>query len=345
MKISNCVVGGVLVLSGLCPTRAVWAQSAELTIVPTTPPAPAGTTEKKTYELRLRNIKPSLMAFWLDPQNNERPAELGPALTSEGRFGIPAPKNNAFALPEGVDRIVAVDPQNALLVFGTPEGVAKLRETVGFLDKPLRQIEIEAQFVSVKAEDVAAFGIDFSTARGNNTNAATLTPATGGKPGVQLGFVRGNFQAALSKLQTDNGAKVISAPRVTAINNLTASIESMLSQPMVVGTQDKQGNFQPFYGQTSEGQLTPPLEAGTSLHLEMTPTINNDNTITVRLRIDKRLQLQAGGPTPAPTTLQILNGLDIIANVRDGETIAVGGFDPASPPKGQRIPILGDIPL
>lgn len=367
MKISNCVVGGALILSGLCPTRAVWAQGDEPEIVAQAPvaqapmaqapAAQAGATEQKMYQLRLRNVRPSLMAFWLDPRNHEIPSDLGPATAFGDKAPAPALKKGVLVLPEGVDRIIAVDPQNVLLVFGTPEGVAKLQETVAFLDRPLRQVEIETQFVSVKAENLAAFGIDFTTARGNNTNTAGMPPKVGSPGGVQVGFVRGNFQAALSQLQADNKIRVISAPRVTAINSFPASIESAISSPVVIGTQDEQGHFQPFYGQTEEGQVTPPLMARTSLHLEVTPTINNDDTVTVALCIDRRLQLSSGGPTREPTTLQTLNGLVTIANIRDGETIALAGFgpdflmafSPQAGPKmlisGKRVPTLGDIPL
>lgn len=358
MKISkSCVVGGALVLLGLCSDSAVWAQTGGPAAPTGGQMAPAGTTEKRTYQLRLRNIKPSLMAFWLDPQSHQVPVEVGAPPRLKGPADAPS-KSGVFRLPAGVDRIVAIDPQDALLVFGTAEGVAQLRETVEFLDRPLRQVEIEAQFVSIKAEDVAAFGIDFTTARGNfNTNAAGTQPGSASKPGVQLGFVRSNFQATLTALQAAGRVKVISAPRVTAFNNFPASTESAISSPVVIGTQDKEGHFRPFYGQTSEGQPTPPLMAGTSVHLEMTPTINNDNTVTVALTLDRRLQLSSGGPAREPTTLQTLNGLVTIANVRDGETIALGGFDPdfvtafspqaepKMPVPGTQVPLLGDIPL
>ncbi len=344
MKISkSCVVGGALVLLGLCSDSAVWAQTGGPAAATGGQMAPAGTTEKRTYQLRLRNIKPSLMAFWLDPQGHQVPVEVGAPPRLKGPADALS-KSGVFRLPAGVDSIVAVDPQDALLVFGTAEGVAQLRETVEFLDRPLRQVEIEAQFVSIKAEDVAAFGIDFATARGDfNTNAAGMQPGTASKPGVQLGLVRGNFQATLTALQAAGRVKVISAPRVTAINNLTAQISQTTSVPVFLGTKDERGQFVPLFGGTDPNQNGTPLRVNTGYQLSATPTINNDDTVTVRLNVGRKLQLET--EAGAPVELQAPVDAEVIANVRDGETIALGGFDPAFSPKGQRIPILGDIPL
>lgn len=313
-------------------------------MAPANAPAIVEDASKKTYQLRLRNIKPSLMAFWLDPQSHEVPVELGAPARLKGPVDS-RPKSGVFRLPAGVDRIVAIDPQNALLVFGTPEGVAQLRDTVEFLDTPLRQVEIEAQFVSVKAEDVAAFGIDFTTARGNfNVDRAGLQPGVEASHGVQVGFVRGNFQATLTALQGANRVKVLYAPRVIAINNLAAEISQTTSVPVFLGTQDERGQFVPLFGGADSGQNGTSLRVNTGYELSATPTINNDDTVTVRLNIGRKLQLQTG--VGAPVELQAPSATDTIANVRNGETIALGGFDPGFfSPKGQRIPILGDIPL
>ena len=53
--------------------------------------------------------------------------------------------------------------------------------------------------------------------------------------------------------------------------------------------------------------------------MQLTPTINNDNTITVL--IENSIQMPGD---PATTGGQKLQS---VANVRDGETIALAGFD------------------
>lgn len=373
---------------------------------------------KKTYEMRLRNISPSLMAFWLDPSNHEMPDELrslnsnykrrplvagiigansggqnsgnfssgnsnqgvtldrlsnnpylsqsdGTEVRSNAQFGGgggggggrnggtggnggrggAGGRNGGgvFQLPAGVDRIVAVDPQNALLVFGTPEGVAQLRDTIAFLDRPLRQVEIEAQFVSIQTTDVSAFGIDFTTARGNfNANTAGFQSGSpsAATPGIQVGFVRGNFQTSLTALQASSRAKVLSAPRITAINNLPASLRQSIQTPIQLTNTVTNSNL----GGNNTNTNTNVFYISTDISLDVTPTINNDDTVTVRLQPNVSQQNPTNLSSGAPGIVQ--QTLDTIANVRDGETIALGGLkSKINSLSGSRVPLLGDIPL
>lgn len=381
--------------------------------------APDDNQPKKQFQLRIRNIKPSLMAYWLDPANHDVPEEYKPTTNSSrnkpfisgsiGSNGIWQANNNlssgmdtaglnnrgvvsgggsgnpylndntevrsnaqfgggggrgggngnngnngrggaggrggnagVFQLPQGVDRIVAVDPQNALLVFGTPEGVAQLRDTISFLDRPLRQVEIESQFVTVTTNEAANFGIDFTTARGNfNANTAGFQSGSpsANTPGIQVGVVRGNFQASLSALQSASRGKVISAPRVTAINNLTASISQVTTTPIAIPVTNVVTTGNNAVAQQGVNIFL----LSTSVSLEVTPTINNDDTITVRLFPVVTTQ---GNPGPTGIGTFIFSNVDTIANVRDGETIALGGLKINNNSLGgSRVPLLGDIPL
>ncbi len=244
-----------------------------------------------------------------------------------------------FDLPEGVDRIVAIDPQNALLVFGTDEGVRELTDTIQFLDRPLRQVEIEAQFVSVNTGDTNSFGINYNAAQGNfNANANGFAPSPPANSGsFQVGFVRGNFQAQLSALVSKNRAKVITAPRVLAINNLTASLFQTSRTPFILTTVSQSGGL-------GGGQLAAQTAffIETQIGLNVTPTINNDDTITVLMQPQLSQQGQGVGGIPSTTS----QTLETIANVRDGDTIALGGLKTKNIARsGDKIPLLGDLPF
>lgn len=240
-----------------------------------------------------------------------------------------------FELPEGVDSIVAVDPQNALLVYGTTAGVQQLQTIIDYLDRPLRQVEIEANFIDVSLSDTRAFGIDFSSSNGPfSLNTSGLAPQNGT---VSLGFVRNNFAATLRALISQNRAKIVTAPRVTAINNLTALISSSVQTPVqITGTTTGIG------GQV--GQNTNYIYVPAVTQLFVTPTINNDDTITVRMRPQVQQQgIPAGANQPPPISTQ---QIDTTAIVRDGDTIALGGFRTKNiSTGGQRIPVLSYIPF
>lgn len=380
-------------------------------------------SKKRNYPIRVRNIKPSLMAYWLDPANHEMPIEIQTAKNSESRYGhrpfvtdsfggqtqtassitnqqgqnfnaqglVPNNVNpwinssaesvrtladaqfgnnnnnnnnngggggrgnqngggrggqnggrggngGVFQLPTGVDRIVAVDPQNTLLVFGNPQGFAELSRTIAFLDRPLRQVEIEAQFLSINTSDANTYGFDFSTSRGNFNASSTGTATSTTSGGLQFGFIRGNFQAAIAAATNSGRAKLLTAPRVTAINNLTANLEQTTSTPIILTTTNTIANN--AISQNTSQQV---FYVTTTIGLEVTPTINNDDTVTVLMR--PVLQSQ-GTPNSLGASQITSQALETIANVRDGETIALGGLRSKNISLNKtKVPLLGDIPF
>ena len=245
-----------------------------------------------------------------------------------------------FQLPEGIDQVVAIDPQNALLVRGTEEGLAELEELIAFLDQPLRQVEIEAQFIDVSTDALKDFGIDFSSFNGPFTAsgsglAPAPSPATAGS--FTLGYVRNNFQATLTALVRNNRAKVVNAPRVTAINNLTAELTVDTSTPVVLT--DSIGGIG---GQVGQSQQL--FYITTSIGLTVTPTINNDDTITVLMQPQVELQSPPPPGVSAPSTSS--QSVRTVANVRDGDTIALGGLRTKTiTVSKRRIPIFSHIPF
>lgn len=245
--------------------------------------------------------------------------------------------NGSFTLPDGIEQIVSVDPQNVLLIAydeGSEQSVRDLQELIDVLDQPLRQVEIEAQFVELQSQDARTFGIDFSTARGN-FDAATTGFASAPVPGsFQIGFVRNNFTATLNALIANNRAKVITAPRVTAINNLTATLTSTETRSLILTSV-----AQNIGGGQQQGQQL--LFINTVTGLTVTPTINGDDTVTVLMR--PRVSSQDGTTGLGTRTTR---ELVTVANVRDGDTIALGGLKVVrNTAINFKVPILGDIPF
>lgn len=245
--------------------------------------------------IKIKNVPSAFVAYQLDPAHNPRPVVLRAAdKTMEAK--------GAFELPDGITEIVSVDPQNVLLVVGgSDEDIRRLQELIDVLDQPMRQVELEAQFVELSAEDAKTFGIDFS-----RDKAAVLrekkekeTPMA-----IQIGFVRNNFTARLNALIAAGKGKIIAAPRVTAFNNLSATMEVKVE----IGT-------------LSDGKRTFTFEP-VGAKLTMTPTINGDDTIT--------LLLNAGGKDGGKDGAE--SGTNFIVNLRDGDTIALGGLSPLFAP-------------
>lgn len=279
-----------------------------------------GNEPHSSVQITLRNVSPRMMAWWLDPAHNPKPLEIvqseqNQQLLAGGVISPPEERDNV-KLPLGVDSIVAVDPQNALLVYGTTAGIAQLKTRMAALDKPLRQVEIETQFVEINRADAQALGI----------REALATP-----DGINL--VPDNYRAALHALLQQNKAKVITAHRVTAINNLTAMISIGVTTPVLISIGDR--------GSKTNADSARPGTIKTKLDLEaqssfaVTPTINQDETMTLRvvsllhyalrngnsassLPLDIDLNRPGNSPKPA---------ISFRAKCRDGETMALSNLD------------------
>lgn len=133
--------------------------AAQVAITPSQDVPVPRSQSKQMRKIALRNVKPSVMAWWLDPQNNPRPGNAAP---------LPLAPPVQIAVPEGIDRIVAIDAQGALLVFGTDEAVRELRDTIAFLDRPQRQTEIEGRIISIPTSEMTRFWADLSMLSGQN---------------------------------------------------------------------------------------------------------------------------------------------------------------------------------
>lgn len=287
------------VAAALAAPSIVFAQDAE-------PPA---LVKMKEPEARQRLVKikyaPSaLLAYMLDPEHNQRSLSLGAAdktaPKSADADGTKTPQKSTFSLPGDITEIISIDPQNVLLIKGgSDEDFRRLQELIGVLDQPLRQVEIEAQVVEIRVEDARSFGIDFVAGQAVmlRTKQERETPLK-----IQLGFVRNNFTARLNALVADQRAKIITAPRVTALNNLSATMEMNVE----IGT-------------LSDGKRAFTF-GSVGAKLTITPTINGDDTVT--------LLTNAVGTDGAELKASV------VANFRDGDTIALGGLSPLFAPAG-----------
>ena len=286
---------------------------------------PTAKTETTTLDaatwraIHVRNVRPSLIAWQLDGAHNVMPAFLNVPYIAPMKQSVdlnaPERVNGPFGLPEGV-QLAASDERNLLFVAGADAAqIAQLQESVEVLDQPLRHTELEAQFVELSAKDAEAFGIASDAA---TPGAPALQAPQTGK--FQVGFVREDFQKRIDKLVKDDKATIVSTQPQNIINNTGLAI-SLRSGPI-----DNTGANQ------NKAPLAP--KDGSDTIITLTPTINGDDTITVLMNI-----------ATAPENMNPA-GLMTVANVRDGQTIALTGL-PASvlPHQAPKVQNVGGIPF
>jgi general secretion pathway protein D len=243
-----------------------------------------------------------------------------------------------------------------------------------------RQVLIEATIVEVRLSDAYQAGIDFSRvasglaistlgALGASAGAAAAAGAaaltagatTGGLSVVRTGS---NFNATLRLLQEFGNTKVLSSPKVMAINNQTALLKhvdnvvyfEVTVQPAIVAN----GVITPPTFQTT------PRTVAVGVVLGVTPQINEDGrvTLTVRPTISRLLPPGKADPNPSLCPQNANGGLasaqnciqnivpevqvremESVLQVVSGQTVILGGLmeDDVSFIREQ-IPVLGNVP-
>jgi type II secretory pathway component GspD/PulD (secretin) len=122
--------------------------------------------------------------------------------------------------------------RNLIVATGTPDQLAVLERLIQEFDKTPQQVLIEARFITVTEAAFLQLGTTWETGRDILTSGRTPTDFTGLGTGVGLGLQevftnilgRPNLSATLTALEQSGESHTLSAPRLTLVNNLPATI-------------------------------------------------------------------------------------------------------------------------
>ncbi|MCW3480053.1 type IV pilus secretin PilQ family protein [Neisseriaceae bacterium JH1-16] len=247
-----------------------------------------------------------------------------------------------------------IDPKsNTLIVHDTPAVLDKLRDLLARLDRPVRQVLIEARIVEAGDNFQRDLGVKLAFARRGGDTAVNNTLGTAaltgtGNPipfGPSVNLPAGLHNAAtiatvfrgastiigleLSALQAEDKGKIISSPRVLTADRTEASIE--------------EGTEIPYQEATSSGATSVSFKKAV-LSLNVKPQITPDRHIIMDLQVNKDTpnhKLIVGG-TPAVDTKRIQTQV----RVEDGDTIVIGGIYVEEQTEiANKVPYLGDLPV
>ncbi len=267
--------------------------------------------------------------------------------------------------PRGV---VSIDSRtNTLIVKDIPRYINQARNLIQALDTPTPQVIIEARIVEANTEFTRELGIAWGgryvmdAAHGNptglvfpnslgvqgiagqstsypNLNYVVNMPApvglgSGGGIDIVLGSIDDTLalDLQLSAMETTGEGRVVSRPRVTTMDNQSATITQGVSIPYQTRTAGEAAmNF---------------IEANLTLNVK--PHVTADNNIVMELSVQRNapnLSIPTATGNPAIDKKEANTN----AMVRDGETIVIGGILVTEQTKSElavpwlsRIPILG----
>jgi len=284
-----------------------------------------------------------------------------------------------MASAQGRKATVTTDENNnAVIVTDTPLGLEETERLIRNLDRPPRQVLIEAKLVEVSLNNDFNLGIKWSAYgekkgtyfgigdadKGLKSGAAApgMTYKTDGSgTGLPLGADSSGTGVNLPAniiYGTFRLGKVAANYMFDAILSAAASRgkAKILSDPKVATLNNQEATInittQIPYTTTETTGSTPPISTTkvvyvtTGIILKVTPTITSDGKVALKInpevsQVSPTIQAVAGGAPGIDT-----RSADTTVITSDGETIVIGGLIHDYKSEGEfKVPLLGDLPL
>ncbi len=238
---------------------------------------------------------------------------------------------------------ITVDKRtNRLIVRDNKPTLKQIAAWMKDMDVAMGQVEIAAHIVTINQNKLHELGVKWSLAQSDKGSAAPRVAGLGADVSVGAATARVGFNIAridgrmlemeLSALEQQQQLEIIASPRLMAAHQQPASI--------------KQGTEIPYQVSSGEGGVTSVEFKEAVLGMEVTPTIQPQGNIRLKLRISQNMPgrsiEQANGEALAIDKQEI----ETVVSVKNGETLALGGiFQQHSKDSRDKIPLLSAIPL
>lgn len=218
---------------------------------------------------------------------------------------------------------------NAILFHGSPGEENRLKEALQALDRPTRQITLEARILSLGESASRELGLQWDW----SALPEGRKKGEGGFGGrLHLGHSYGaSFQARLSALCQEGKARVLATPRIITLPGREASIFIGDHIPVVT---EKVTN-------STTTSTTEYVDAG--IRLSYTPYLSQDGLITAKVHTE----------VSTPTLIAELKNYRITSRtadthvrLREKETLVIGGLiSEQEQHRMEAIPLLSKLPL
>ncbi|HWG58418.1 MAG TPA: type II secretion system secretin GspD [Candidatus Acidoferrales bacterium] len=265
---------------------------------------------------------------------------------------------NGGAQNSNMPRIVPNPFNNTLMVQGTPEQWEGIKKLLYSMDVPPRQVLIEAKIYEVDLQSALATSVAATLQRTPNAPGGTVGPnggkatstthqllasLAGGAANLSFGSLVGNTRellAAVQALQTENKAKVVSAPSIIATDSIPATLNvgeeiPTLTAQAVVGGVQSAGNSV-FANSVSNRD--------TGVTLNILARVNPSGIVTMLINQEVSSSLGVTGSIQSPSIQKRTVSTQV--TMQDGDTIAVGGIIDEQKTFGTSgIPFLNKLPI
>ena len=242
---------------------------------------------------------------------------------------------------------------NQLIVSGFSENRKEILKLIEILDKPTKQVFVEAIVAELSSSKAKELGLQFSGSSGKagltilNSNSLGANITGGGftsfvNDGIGLTLGPGAKQitsigALINIIENDGNSEILATPTLLAMNNKEAQILVGSNIPIITGkytSNSSEGANSPF--QTISRQ-------DVGIIFKIKPVIGLDEFITIEMQQEvSELDTSSALASDVVTTKRAISTSAI---VKTGKTLAIGGLiNETTQYLGAKLPILGDLP-
>jgi len=203
-----------------------------------------------------------------------------------------------------------------------------------------RQVLIEATIVEVNLNDQYHAGIDWSQMANAGNGLFVTTPASPNnlagalQPFINIGYRGPNITGAINLLESFGNVRVLSSPKLMALNNQTALLK-VVDNLVYFSVQAQQGTL------SSTGTPLQPTTFTTTaktvpvgLVMSLTPQISENGMVTLDVRptISRKISdvsdPNPGLPAATPNKIPVIQvrEMESVLQVGSGQTVILGGL-------------------
>ena len=241
---------------------------------------------------------------------------------------------------------------NKIIISGNKLFRNKIINLIQELDKPIKQVFVEAIVAELSSSKAKELGLQFSGSSGkaglsvlnSNSLGANISSQTTSFVSDGIGITLGpgakkitSIGALINIIENDGNSEILATPTLLAMNNREAQILVGSNIPIITGK---------FTSNSSENANSPfqtISRQDVGIIFKIKPIIGSDGLITINvLQEVSELDTSSALASDVVTTKR---AIETSAVVRTGKTLAIGGLiNESTQYLGAKLPILGDLP-
>jgi len=335
-------VGATVISLALSPAGATEAvAAAPPAALPKAEDRPPGDDGFEIVLLRYADVS-EVVGLLTDGQtvkSNDAFTPQEPAFGSAGINGsnyTPPPQNTQASsdpLAQSVDDAIAIDRRlNAIILKGSPERIARLKEKIAEIDVPVESVLLETVFVELDETGAKDVGLDFNNTSNQigvatfQTGAFIPSGQTSTKPLTSVAL-----QAAIYAQVEAGHGRIVSKPQISAQSGGAAKIITGDALPILTSIA--------LSGVNAVSQQVQYVNVGVTL--QIAPRVSDDGFVTSHVFCV--VSSVTGTSQGYPTISQ--REAETSASVHDGDTFVIGGLTQDSDIESTtKVPGLGALP-